>query len=65
VNPNQPSNNLNKLCGAGGTWRVIEEIIDSAVIIQKDEFSCGPACAQMLFRDRGIEVSQAAIATRS
>lgn len=48
--------------GAGGNWPAIEEIIDPAVVKQQDKLSCGVACGEMLLRDRGINVTQVAIA---
>lgn len=42
------------LSGAGGNWQVIDEIADRDVIQQQDKLSCGPACGEMLLRDRGI-----------
>ena len=51
------------LSGAGGNWRVIDEIADPNVVKQQDNLSCGPACAEMLLRDRGIyDVTQSIIA---
>jgi ABC-type bacteriocin/lantibiotic exporter with double-glycine peptidase domain len=51
------------LSGAGGYWQVIDEVTDSWVIQQQDPVSCGPACAEMLLRDFGINnVSQGFIA---
>lgn len=44
--------------GAGGSWRVFNEVLDSHVIKQQSEVSCGPACGEMLFRDRGIQLAQ-------
>ncbi len=51
------------LSGAGGYWQVIDEVRDLSVIQQQDRLSCGPACAEMLLRSKGItNVSQARIA---
>lgn len=49
--------------GAGGNWPAIDEIIDPKVVKQQDQLSCGVACGEMLLRDRGINVTQVAIAT--
>lgn len=48
--------------GAGGNWPAIDEVVDSIVVRQQSEFSCAAACAKMLLRERGINVTQAAIA---
>jgi filamentous hemagglutinin len=51
------------LSGAGGYWPVIDEVASLSVIQQQDRFSCGPACAEMVLRDLGIDnVTQALIA---
>ena len=45
--------------GPGGYWEVIDEKASPDVIRQFAGSACGPACAEMLFRVRGItEVSQ-------
>ncbi len=52
-----------ELSGAGGFWRAIDEKPDSNVVQQQDNFSCGPACGEMLLKDRGIyQINQSAIA---
>ena len=63
LNPSQkePEN----LLGAGGNWQIIDEIIDPNVISQENELSCGPACAEMLLKDRGINISQTIIANQT
>jgi len=54
------------MVGAGGKWPVINEIIDPKVVRQHNELYCGPACAEMLLKDRGItNIDQNAIADRS
>jgi len=54
------------LSGAGGNWRVIDEVVDPTVIQQQDRLSCGPACAETLLRERGINnITQAEIAALS
>ena len=55
-----------QLSGAGGNWRVIDEVFDPKVIKQQDSLSCGPACGEMLFREQGInDFDQAMIAAQS
>jgi ABC-type bacteriocin/lantibiotic exporter with double-glycine peptidase domain len=38
----------------GGYWEVFDEQSDSRVVRQLTGTSCGPACAEMLFKSRGI-----------
>ena len=38
----------------GGYWEVFDEAQHSDVVRQDTDDSCGPACAEMLFRSRGI-----------
>ncbi|MEG3849047.1 hypothetical protein QT971_16890 [Microcoleus sp. herbarium19] len=45
---------MQELSGAGGNWRVIDEIVDANVVQQQDNLSCGPACGEMLLRNRGV-----------
>jgi filamentous hemagglutinin len=45
---------MQELAGAGGNWQVIDEIFDPSVVQQQDNLSCGPACGEMLLKDRGI-----------
>ncbi len=47
-------NSTPELSGAGGNWQVIDEVDDPTVIKQQDRLSCGPACAEMLLREQGI-----------
>jgi Papain-like cysteine protease AvrRpt2 len=55
-----------ELSGAGGNWQVIDEIPDRTVVQQQDKLSCGPACGEMLLRDRGIyDTNQSLIATET
>ncbi len=61
----RPQESLSPLSGAGGSWRVIDEMIDPAVVSQDNEFSCGPACAQMLLKDQNVSIPQTAIAFHS
>ena len=42
------------LSGAGGYWQVIDEVASWRVIQQQDRLSCGPACAEMLLKEKGI-----------
>ncbi len=44
--------------GAGGSWPVFDERQDPTVVKQQTNVSCGPACAQMLFADRGVKITQ-------
>lgn len=44
--------------GAGGSWPVFDEILDTAVIKQQSDVSCGPACGEMLLADRGLKITQ-------
>lgn len=65
MNPNQPQEKPTELFGAGGNWPVIDEIIDPTVVPQQNQLYCGPACGEMLLKDRGISVSQATIASET
>jgi len=57
---------MEKLSGAGGNWRVIEEIAAPNVVKQQDKVSCGTACGEMLLRDREIyDVNQSIIAAET
>lgn len=48
--------------GAGGNWPRQNERVDVSVVRQVDALHCGPACAEMLLRKRGIlHVDQQAI----
>ncbi len=44
--------------GAGGRWQVYNERLDLFVVKQQSDVSCGAACGEMLFRDRGLEITQ-------
>ena len=50
--------------GAGplGFWPRLPRQGAPPIVVQMDEDGCGPACAEMLLRDRGFEVSQRSIA---
>ncbi|NEP09178.1 MAG: hypothetical protein F6K14_02815 [Symploca sp. SIO2C1] len=51
---------------AGGSWQVIDEVLDSNVVRQQDNLSCAPACGEMLLQERGIsDVTQAVIAAET
>ncbi|MBN7137863.1 hypothetical protein A7A76_24575 [Lysobacter enzymogenes] len=50
--------NSEALGGAGGNWRVIDEVADGSVVQQATPTSCGQACAQMLLADRAVIVDQ-------
>ena len=62
---NLPQKDPENLLGAGGNWQIIDEIIDPNVVKQENDLSCGPACAEMLLKDRGINISQSAIASQT
>jgi filamentous hemagglutinin len=47
-----------KTVGAGGSWKVIDEYPDPAVVKQLTPHSCVAAVGEMLLRSRGISVSQ-------
>ena len=47
--------------GAGGSWPVFDETLDPRVVKQRSGVSCGPACGEMLFADRGVKIRQEAI----
>lgn len=51
--------------GAGGCWPAIDEVLDPEVIQQQDKLSCGAACGEMLLKDCGITVTQAAIIAKT
>jgi hypothetical protein len=46
---------MQEFAGAGGNWRVIEEVFDPTVVQQQDNLSCGAACGEMLLKDRGVD----------
>ncbi|MEC4896178.1 MAG: papain-like cysteine protease family protein [Oscillatoria sp. PMC 1051.18] len=48
----------NFLAGAGVNWPTINEAFDSSIVRQATSTSCGPACAEIIFREMGIDVSQ-------
>jgi len=48
--------------GAGGNWRIIEEVTDAHVVRQSGSMNCGAACGEMLLRSQGVFVYQEAIA---
>ena len=57
---------MQELSGAGGNWRVIDEIVDANVVQQQDNLFCGPTCGEMLLRSRGVnEIDRYAIASES
>ncbi|WP_244970354.1 hypothetical protein [Kosakonia radicincitans] len=49
--------------GAGGSWNVLDEVIDPNVVKQVTPTSCGAACAEMMLKDRGILSSQIELGT--
>ncbi|MFB8796557.1 MAG: RHS repeat-associated core domain-containing protein [Microcoleus sp.] len=54
--------NHTSLAGTGGAWKGINEIRDPSVIQQLTTNACGPACAQMILRDLGVNVFQSQVA---
>lgn len=44
--------------GAGGRWPVFDETPSSKVVKQQSNVSCGAACGEMLFKDRGLNITQ-------
>lgn len=57
---------MQEFAGAGGNWRVIEEVFDPTVVQQQDILSCGAACGEMLLKDRGVnDVDRDAIAAQT
>lgn len=50
-----------KNAGAGGSWKVLDERHDPSVVKQLTPLSCVAAVGEMLLRDRGISMTQAAI----
>uniref|UniRef100_UPI002B413AEA cysteine peptidase family C39 domain-containing protein n=1 Tax=Photorhabdus africana TaxID=3097554 RepID=UPI002B413AEA len=49
--------------GAGGDWKVINEVTDPNVVKQVTPTSCGAACGEMLLKDRNIFVDQVKLGT--
>lgn len=49
------------LGGAGGGWKVIDEVVDPSVVKQVNSLSCGQACVEMMLGDRKINASQSVI----
>jgi filamentous hemagglutinin len=43
-------------------WTRVPRAVSRLVVVQSDEDGCGPACGEMLLRDRGVEVDQTLIA---
>ncbi|SER49748.1 hemagglutinin repeat-containing protein, partial [Pseudomonas sp. NFPP19] len=46
------------LGGAGGNWKVINEVVVPSVVKQVNSLSCGQACVEMMLGDRKINASQ-------
>jgi ABC-type bacteriocin/lantibiotic exporter with double-glycine peptidase domain len=46
----------------GWDWHRVARYDSPSVVIQLDDLHCGPACAQMLLHDRGLEIDQAVLA---
>lgn len=57
MNPSQPQENQPLLTGAGGNWRVTDEVVDP-IVLQQGDVSCGVACGEMLLTDRGMNIAQ-------
>lgn len=54
-----PINRRDSSSGQGGWWDVLEETESPDVVRQCNDNSCGPACAEMLFKSRGfVSVTQ-------
>ncbi len=54
---------LAQRAGGAGLWVTIEEVVGHpSVIKQLTPNACGPACAQMVLKDLGIQVSQSSLA---
>lgn len=49
----------------GGAWPAMEPRVDAAAIAQRDALSCGPACGQMLLRDRGVRATQELVGAKA
>lgn len=49
--------------GAGGTWNVLDEIVDPNMVKQSTPTGCGGACGEMMLKDRNIFVDQTQIGT--
>ncbi|MEY9331841.1 hypothetical protein ABH911_002152 [Pseudomonas protegens] len=49
------------LGGAGGDWKVIDEVVDPSVVKQVNSLSCGQACVEMMLGDRKINASKSVI----
>ena len=47
--------------GAGGSWKVMDEISNPEVVKQINNVSCGAACGEMLLKDRNIFAKQTAL----
>ncbi len=49
--------------GAGGSWNVLDEVVNPNVVKQITPTSCGAACGEMMLRDRGIFATQVELGT--
>nr|WP_268991784.1 VENN motif pre-toxin domain-containing protein [Limnobaculum eriocheiris] len=49
--------------GAGGSWNVLDEVINPNVVKQESPTACGAACGEMMLKDRGIFTSQVELGT--
>lgn len=57
---------MQEFAGAGGSWRIIDEIFNPTVVRQQDNLSCGAACGEMLLKDRQVnDVDRYAIAAQT
>jgi Peptidase C39 family len=52
---------VDDFAGAGGNWRVVNEVSDGTVVQQAYPNNCGPACGEMMLSDRGIGATQSEI----
>lgn len=44
--------------GSAIDWPTLGQLVDPTIPAQLDDAACGPACVQMVLRDRGIDMSQ-------
>ncbi|MCE4056173.1 cysteine peptidase family C39 domain-containing protein [Pseudomonas sp. Au-Pse12] len=49
--------------GAGGSWNVLDEVVNPNVVKQITPTACGAACGEMMLRDRGIFATQVELGT--
>jgi hypothetical protein len=54
-----------EFAGTGIPWKVLDQEVDRNIPAQIDDFACGPACVEIVLRDRGISISHETIVTRA